>query len=161
MRHENICCLIVDKQTFSQVVADINNVQVISVPLTEEFHLPVDEVYIYICSLVLTSVYMMVIRNSHFFTLRLKKWEVTYLKYLLLLLLLFSVRFSFSKFWFHFYYYLWLFLYKWMNDTITGWVLLVEKFQRKKINPFILMSDQNTISFLKVSIQYQADKWFE
>ena len=32
MRHENICCLIVDKQTFSQVVADINNVQVISVP---------------------------------------------------------------------------------------------------------------------------------
>lgn len=68
MRHENICCLIVDEQTFSQVVADINNVQVISVPLTEEFHLPVDEVYIYICNLVLTSVYMMVIRNSHFFT---------------------------------------------------------------------------------------------
>ena len=76
-----MCCLIVDKQTFSQVVADINNVQVISVPLTEEFHLLVDEVYIYICSLVLTSVYMIVIRNSHFFTLRLKKWEVTYLKY--------------------------------------------------------------------------------
>ena len=48
MRHENICCLIVDEQTFSQVVADINNVQVISVPLTEEFHLPVDEVYIYL-----------------------------------------------------------------------------------------------------------------
>lgn len=84
MRHENICCLIVDKQTFLQVVADINNVQVISVPLTEEFHLPVDEVYIYICSLVLTSVYMMVIRNSHFFTLRLKKWEVTYVKYIVL-----------------------------------------------------------------------------
>ena len=51
MRHENTCCLIVDKQTFLQVVADINNVQVISVPLTEEFHLPVEEVYIYIRSL--------------------------------------------------------------------------------------------------------------
>lgn len=90
MRHENICCLIVDKQTFLQVVADINNVQVISVPLTEEFHLPVDEVYIYICSLVLTSVYMMVIRNSHFFTLRLKKWEVTYLKYFVVVIVLSS-----------------------------------------------------------------------
>lgn len=155
MRHENICCLIVDKQTFSQVVADINNVQVISVPLTEEFHLPVDEVYIYICSLVLTSVYMMV-------TFSLSGWKSgKLLIWNILLLLLFSVHFSFSKFWFHFYYYLWLFPYKWMNDTITGWVLLVEKFQRKKINPFILMSDQNTISFLKVSIQYQADKWFE
>ena len=158
MRHENMCCLIVDKQTFSQVVADINNVQVISVPLTEEFHLPVDEVYIYICSLVLTSVYMIVIRNSHF---SLSGWKSGKLFIWNILLLLFSVHFSFSKFWFHFYYYLWLFPYKWMNDTITGWVLLVEKFQRKKINPFILMSDQNTISFLKVSIQYQADKWFE
>ena len=155
MRHENTCCLIVDKQTFLQVVADINNVQVISVPLTEEFHLPVDEVYIYICSLVLTSVYMMV-------TFSLSGWKSGKLLFWnILLLLLFSVHFSFSKFWFHFYYYLWLFPYKWMNDTITGWVLLVEKFQRKKINPFILMSDQNTISFLKVSIQYQADKWFE
>ena len=90
MRHENTCCLIVDKQTFLQVVADINNVQVISVPLTEEFYLPVDEVYIYICSLVLTSVYMMVIRNSHFFTLRLKKWEVTYLKYFVVVIVLSS-----------------------------------------------------------------------
>ena len=90
MRHENICCLIFDEQTFSQVVADINNVQVISVPLTEEFHLPVDEVYIYICNLVLTSVYMMVIRNSHFFTLRLKKWEVTYLKYFVVVIVLSS-----------------------------------------------------------------------
>ena len=135
------------KGTFLQVVADINNVQVISVPLTEEFHLPVDEVYIYICSLVLTSVYMMVIRNSHFFTLRLKKWEVTYLKYFVVVIVLssffiFQVLVSFLL--------LPLIVPIQINeinyDTITGWTLLVEKFQRKKINPLTPMRDQNTIS---------------
>ena len=30
---------------------------------------------------------MMVIRNPHFFTLRLKKWEVTYLKYFVVIVL--------------------------------------------------------------------------
>ena len=31
---------------FSQVVADINNINIISVPLTEEFQLPVEKVTI-------------------------------------------------------------------------------------------------------------------
>ena len=96
--------------------------------------------------LVLTSVYMMVIRNSHFFTLRLKKWEVTYLKYFVVIVLssffIFQVLVSFLL--------LPLIVPIQINeinyDTITGWTLLVEKFQRKKINPLTPMRDQNTIS---------------
>ena len=96
--------------------------------------------------LVLTSVYMMVIRNSHFFTLRLKKWEVTYLKYFVVIVLssffIFQVLVSFLL--------LPLIVPIQINeinyDTITGWMLLVEKFQRKKINPLTPMRDQNTIS---------------
>ena len=96
--------------------------------------------------LVLTTVYMMVIRNSHFFTLRLKKWEVTYLKYFVVIVLssffIFQVLVSFLL--------LPLIVPIQINeinyDTITGWTLLVEKFQRKKINPLTPMRDQNTIS---------------
>ena len=96
--------------------------------------------------LVLTSVYMMVIRNPHFFTLRLKKWEVTYLKYFVVIVLssffIFQVLVSFLL--------LPLIVPIQINeinyDTITGWTLLVEKFQRKKINPLTPMRDQNTIS---------------
>ena len=96
--------------------------------------------------LVLTSVYMMVIRNSHFFTLRLKKWEVTYLKYFVVIVLssffIFQVLVSYLL--------LPLIVPIQINeinyDTITGWPLLVEKFQRKKINPLTPMRDQNTIS---------------
>ena len=95
---------------------------------------------------VLTSVYMMVIRNPHFFTLRLKKWEVTYLKYFVVIVLssffIFQVLVSFLL--------LPLIVPIQINDinydTITGWTLLVEKFQRKKINPLTPMRDQNTIS---------------